>query len=240
MAEQVDRLIARARWRAAVPFVVVGAVIVIAVLLLGREVGHHIAAIQRWIAELGPTGLVVFTALLVLATSLLLPESLFGIAAGALFGLSLGFVLVLVGNVIAAAVQYALATRLLRGWIQRMLASRPQLAAIQRAVLADETRLQLLLRLTPLNPASLSYVFGAAGVRFPGFLFACIALIPHLLMEVYLGHAGKDLTRLSAGVATHSFAHHVATFGGLCVTAIVVFVVSGIARRAVDRAVGEK
>jgi uncharacterized membrane protein YdjX (TVP38/TMEM64 family) len=236
MVGPVIRLIKRAGWHATLPFVAVGVLVAILIAVLGREAWHHLAAIERWIADLGFAGRGVFVGLLVLGTSLLIPESLFGIAAGALFGVQTGFVLVLVGNVLAASVQYALARRLMRGYIQRVLSSRPQLAAVQRAVQQDEARLQLLLRLTPLNAASLSYVFGAAGVRFAGFLFACIGLIPHLLMEVYVGRAGHHLTHLGAETKVHSLTHEAVTFSGLLVSALVVFVVSRIARRAIERA----
>jgi uncharacterized membrane protein YdjX (TVP38/TMEM64 family) len=148
-------------------------------------------------------------------------------------------VTVLVANGLAAMLQYALARRLLRDRIQRLLSSRPQLAAVQRAVLQDEIRLQLLLRLTPLNAASLSYVFGTAGVRFGGFLLACVGLVPHVLMEVYLGHAGQQLTRLGGGTRPHSLLHEGVTFGGLLITAIVVFIVSRIARRTIERTIAQ-
>jgi uncharacterized membrane protein YdjX (TVP38/TMEM64 family) len=238
MPGPIDRLLRSAGKRVTLPFIAVAAVVVILIVVLGREAGHHVAEIERWIVALGPIGLAVFVGLLVLGTSVLIPESLFAIAAGAVFGVWPGFVTVLVGNMLAAILQYVLARRLLRERIQRALSSRPQLAAVQRAVLQDETRLQLLLRLTPLNAASLSYVFGAAGVRFAGFLLACVGLIPHLLMEVYLGHAGQHLTRLSGGTRPHSFTGEAVTFGGLLVAAIVVFVVSRIARKAIARTLG--
>ncbi len=241
MVDQVARLLARAGSRATLPIIAVGAVVVILLILLGREAEHHVAAIENWITDLGAAGRVVFVGLLVLGTSVLIPESLFGIAAGALFGVRSGFLIVLVGNVLAASFQYVLARRLLRGRIQNMLSSRPQLAAVQHAVLKDETRLQLLMRLTPLNPASLSYAFGAAGVRFFGFLFACIGLIPHLLMEVYLGRTGRHLTRVTGEAAPHhSLLHEALTFGGLLVSAVVVLIVSKIARNAIERVLATK
>ena len=236
MVSSVGRLLKHAGNRATLPFIAVALVVLVLIVMLGREAGHHVASIERWVVALGPTGLVVFVGLLIVGTSLLIPESLFGIAAGAVFGIWPGFAAVLVGNMLAASLQYALARRLLRDRIQKVLASRPQLAAVQRAVLQDEIRLQLLLRLTPLNPASLSYVFGVAGVRFAGFLLACVGLVPHLLMEIWLGHVGQHLTRVSTGTRSPSLAHEAVTFGGLLVTAIVVFVVSKIARRAVERA----
>src|SRR6478752_7465642 len=107
----------------------------------------HVLEIERWVVGLGPAGPAILIGLLVLGTSILIPESLFAIVAGALFGLDRGFLIVVAGNLIAASVQYGLARSFLHDRIQRMLASRPQLAAIQRAVLQDEVRLQLLLRL---------------------------------------------------------------------------------------------
>jgi uncharacterized membrane protein YdjX (TVP38/TMEM64 family) len=97
-------------------------------------------------------------------------------------------------------------------------------------------RLQFLLRLTPLNAASLTYVAGAAGVRFAGFLLAFIGLIPHLLMEVYLGYAGHQLTRLGAAAKPPSFAHEIVALSGLIVSAVVVFAISRIAHKAIERA----
>jgi uncharacterized membrane protein YdjX (TVP38/TMEM64 family) len=235
MPGPIERLFRRAGKRETLPFIVVAAIVIVLLLVLGRSAGHHLAAIERGVIALGPTGLIVFVGVLVLATSVLIPESLFGVAAGAVFGLWPGFVVVLVGNVLAAILQYVLARRLLRDRIQRVLSSRPQLAAVQRAVLQDEIHLQLLLRLTPLNSASLSYVFGAAGVRFAGFLFAIVSLTPHLLMEVYLGHVGQHLTRVSTGTRSPLLAHEAAMFGGLLITVIVVFFVSRIARRAIQR-----
>ena len=238
MAGPLDHLVRRAGKRAVLPFIAVAVVVVALIVLLGREAGHHVAAIERWIAALGPTGRVVFVGLFVVGTSVLIPESLFAIGAGAVFGLWPGLVTVFVGNALAATLQYVLARRLLRDRIQRLLSSRPQLAAAQRAVAQDEIRLQLLLRLTPLNAASLSYVFGAAGVRFAGFLFACIGLIPHVMMEVYLGHAGQQLTRIS-GRRHHSLTHIAVTFGGLLIIAIVVIIVSRIARKTIQREIAE-
>jgi uncharacterized membrane protein YdjX (TVP38/TMEM64 family) len=55
------------------------------------------------------------------------------------------------------------------------------LATITRAVKGDEFRLQMLVRLTPLNPASVNYLLGAAGVRFSGFLVACLYSGPQIL-----------------------------------------------------------
>jgi uncharacterized membrane protein YdjX (TVP38/TMEM64 family) len=222
--------------RASLPYVAAAALLLVAVLVLGHEIKHHVEAIESWVEALGPWGVVAFVALFVVGTSLLLPESVFGIAAGALFGLTSGFFVVVAANLLAAALQYALSRRLLQTRIERMLVARPALTRIRRAVLGDELRLQFLLRLAPLNPTTVSYLLGAAGVGLRGFLLACLGQAPHLLMEVYFGHAGRHVARLVGG-AHGARLHDLALLGGLAAGILGLAVVSRAAHRAVLRAV---
>jgi len=161
------------------------------------------------------------------------------IIAGALFGLYWGVAAVLAGSLLAGAMQFALSQKLLRARIQRALAARPSLVAIQRAVGRDEFRLQVLLRLTPLNPATISYLLGAAGVRFSGFMIACLALTPNLAIEVYFGHVGKHAARLVGSDARTAHLHNLAIIGGLAVCIAVMVLVSKMARKAVMQAVAQ-
>ena len=238
-SDLVRRFFTRAYSRAALPYLAVGLLLIVAIVLGGREIEHHIKAIESWIATLGPWGALAFIGLFVLLTSFLLPDTVLCIIAGALFGLGRGVGAVLVGSILAATIQFALAHQLLRARIQRRLAARPSLAAIQRAVSHDEFRLQVLLRLTPLNPATISYLLGAAGVRFSGFLIACLALTPNLAIEVYFGHVGEQAARLAGGGAKSLHLHDLAIIAGLLVCVAVIVVVSRIARKAVTQAVAE-
>jgi uncharacterized membrane protein YdjX (TVP38/TMEM64 family) len=235
----VRRFLARAYSRAVLPYLAVGLLLIAAIVVGGREIEHHITAIESWITKLGPWGLLAFVGLFVLATSFLLPDTVLCIIAGALFGLGWGVGAVLVGSILAAAIQFALAHQLLRPLIQRTLAARPSLAAIQRAVRRDEFRLQVLLRLTPLNPATINYLLGAAGVRFSGFLIACLALTPNLAIEVYFGHVGKHAARLVGSDARAVHLHDLAVIGGLAVGVAVMVLVSRMARKAVTKAVAQ-
>lgn len=236
---RVRRMFTRARLRAVLPYLAIGTLLVIAIVVVGRDVGHHINAIESWIAKLGPWGALVFVALFVVATSLLAPDTVLGIIAGALFGMVWGVAAVLAGSFIAAALQFALSRHLLRARIERMLRARPSLMAIQRAVTRDEFRLQVLLRLTPLNPATVSYLLGAAGVRFVGFLIACLALAPHLIIEVYFGHAGKHMAQMAGGDAKAGHLHNLVIIGGAVVGVIVIVIVSRMAHKAVINAVAQ-
>ena len=238
-SDMVRRFFARANSRAALPYLAVGLLLIVAIVVGGREIEHHIKAIESCITKLGPWGVLGFVGLFALATSLLLPDTVLCIIAGALFGLGWGIGAVLAGSLLAAGIQFALAHQFLRAQIQRTLAARSSLAAIQRAVSRDEFRLQVLLRLTPLNPATISYLLGAAGVRFSGFLIACLALTPNLVVEVYFGYVGKHAARLAGSDAGTAHLHDLAIIGGLAVCALVVVFVSRMARKAVTQAVAE-
>ena len=239
LIDRVRRLMARAYSRAALPYLAAGLLLIFAIVAGGREIGHHINAIESWITELGPWGVLAFIGLFTLATSFLLPDTVLCIIAGALFGLYWGVAAVLAGSVLAGAMQFALAHKLLRARIQRTLAAKPSLAAIQRAVRRDEFRLQVLLRLTPLNPATITYLLGAAGVRFSGFLIACLALTPNLAIEVYFGHVGNHAALLAGSDARTAHLHDLAIISGLAVCIAVMVLVSRLARKAVMQAVAE-
>ncbi|QDU65323.1 TVP38/TMEM64 family protein [Engelhardtia mirabilis] len=204
----------------------------------GSEVSHHLDQLETWIAGLGATGPALFVLLFVVGSTLLVPESVLCLVGGALFGVGEGFAAALTGSLLANTLQYFLARHLLQGPIERLVLARPKAAAIRRALGHDELRLQVLLRLAPLNPALVSYLLGAAGVAIRGFIVACLALIPHLALELWLGAAGVRLARMAGGGSAGRTRDLLVALGALAaIAAVVVF--SRIARRAVQRALDD-
>lgn len=238
-SDNLERLLAGGRWRRAAVFVGAGLVLIVAIAVAGEDISHHVEAIESRIARLGPWGVVAFIGLYVIATSFLLPESALSIIAGAMFGLTLGFVAVVVGSLLSAALQYGLSRRLLCVHVQQVLDTKPALAAIQRAVHRNELKLQLLVRMTPLNPAVVSYLFGASGVRFAGFLLACLGFIPHLFLEAYFGYAGRHVAHMASGTVHGGHFHDVVVIGGLVAVLIVMIILSRTAHKALSEAVSE-
>jgi uncharacterized membrane protein YdjX (TVP38/TMEM64 family) len=237
--DRLQRFPARFNYRPMLPYLGMGVLLVIAIVVVGRQIVHHIDAIELWIANLGHWSMLAFIGCFVLATSLLVPETVIAIIAGALFGLSWGFAAVGIGSLIASALQFMLARHILRAPIQRFVGARPTLALIQRAIQRDAFRLQVLVRLTPLNPATISYMLGAVGVRFPGYLLASLALAPHWFIEVYFGDAGKHIARMAGRHTPAVYLHDLAVIGGLVATIIVMVLVSRAARKAVMDAVAK-
>lgn len=235
----VRQLLSSAAVRRSLMYVATGLLAAVAVLVLGEEVKWHIDSIEAWILHLGRWGVVAFVGLFVVATSLLVPESILAIMAGALFGMKWGIFAVVAGNLLAALCQYVLGRNILRKRIERFVASKPNLTALVRAAHRNEFVLQALVRLTPMNPATMSYLFAAVGVRLPGFLLAFLALFPHLLLEVYFGYAARHAVGMTGYSSSRTIAGDLGLFGGLVVTAIVLVVVSKRAHRAVLKVVAE-
>lgn len=232
VSSRVRRFLARAYSRSSLPYLAVGLLLIVAMVSGGREIEHHINIIEAWIAQLGPWAVLAYIGVFVLATSVLLPDTVLCIIAGALFGMAWGTLAVLTGSLLAATIQFTLAHNLLRSRIQRALAEKPSLASIQRVVRHEELRLQLLLRVMPLNPATMNYLLGAAGVKFPGFLLTSLAHTPNLLIELYFGYASKHAARLVGARAHTAQLHDLVIFGGLALCLVVMVLVSRIARKA--------
>lgn len=215
------------------------AALVVALAVLGRELHAHLTAIESWIADLGAWGLIAYIVLFVALTSVFVPDTLMAIIAGALFGLAWGMVAVAAGGLLAAALQYALARRVLKGTIERAIASKPALVSIERAVRKRELYLQALVRLTPLSPAATNYVLGAAGVKFPGFVLASVFLIPAFFIETYFGYAGRHIARIAGRDEREVILHDAVVLGGFVLAAILMFIISRVARKALQEAAAE-
>jgi uncharacterized membrane protein YdjX (TVP38/TMEM64 family) len=229
-----------ASFRAIIPYFAFAAVLIVAMVILGKEVGQHLNAIEKWISDMGFIGILVYILLVVVLTSIFIPDTLFGIIAGTLFGLGLGFIAVFTGVLIGSVLQYWLSRSLLRNRIERIIASKPNLVLIQQAVSRQELRLQFLLRLTPMNPVIISYLLGAAGVRFRGFFVACFGLLPIFFVEVYFGYAGKHIVEMASRNKISDVLHDTVFIGGFIALIIVIFIISRIARKAIDTTISQK
>ncbi len=224
-----------ARSRAAIK-VVLGALLLVLAVTLGCAFGHHIPALEQWIAAQGAWGYVTFAGMVVVGTSLFVPDTVFAVAAGALFGVPGGTLVMTVACLLTAALDYAVARLFLQGAVHAWLARKPQLAAIERAVKREGLRFQFLLRLTPVNPVSVSYLLGAAGTRFDSFLAACLGLVPALFVEVYFGYVAKHVAKVSGGASEHSAVHTALTIAGLVACVAMLVYTIRLARRAIQDA----
>ena len=143
---------------------------------------------------------IVFLAQIVIAASGVLPASLLGIAAGALYGVAAGFAVAAGGTLAGAVLAFGLARSLLRPFVARLLAHRPRLSKLDTVLAADGWKLVFLLRISPVMPfAVTSYALGLSAVRFRPYLLGTIASLLPLLAFVVMGRiAGFGATRMQS------------------------------------------
>jgi uncharacterized membrane protein YdjX (TVP38/TMEM64 family) len=219
------------RWR-----ILAGAILLVAAVFLGREFGHQLPALEHWIANQGFWGWAVFILATMVCTSLFVPDTVFAVMAGVLFGVAGGTTLISVAVLLTATLNFFLARRWLFGVVRKWLEAQPRLAAIERAVQREGLRFQFLIRLTPLSPVAVSYVLGTTHTRFLPFLTACLGLIPGLFVEVYLGHVAQHVARAVGQPAVHSRSHTVITLMSLAMCLGVLAYITHLARRALAEA----
>jgi uncharacterized membrane protein YdjX (TVP38/TMEM64 family) len=151
-------------------------------------------ALQRGrgaIEGLGLRGAILYILIYVLATVLMLPGSVLTLAAGLIFGLVRGTIVVSLGSTLGAAAAFLIARHVVRARVSSALRRRPRLDAVDRAVGERGWRVVVLLRLSPLVPFNLqNYLYGITSMRFwPCILASWIAMLPGTLLYVYLGSA---------------------------------------------------
>ncbi|MEZ0333781.1 MAG: TVP38/TMEM64 family protein [Gemmatimonadales bacterium] len=229
-----------ARRLSSVARIVLVAVGITALVLVGRRLADFIPGFAAWVQGQGATGAIVFVAGYVLATVAFVPGSLLTLAAGAIFGLGQGTVLVLVAATLGASASFLIARYLARDAVERRLAGHPRFAAIDRAVGREGRRIVFLLRLSPLFPFNLlNYALGLTRVRFADFVVASVGMLPGTLLYVYYGKVIADVARLAGGTpAARGWAYYIVLALGLAATIAVALVVSRAARRALDEATG--
>jgi uncharacterized membrane protein YdjX (TVP38/TMEM64 family) len=226
-------------WKTVGIRLLVGLGVLAAVVWFGRHAVDEIKAMETWIAGHGVWGRLAFVGMIVVFTSMFVPDTVLAIAGGALFGLVWGTVLTVVGVIITAALNFLAARTLLRPRIETMLEQHPKMLAIQSAANREGLRLQLLLRLAPINPVSVSYVLGASGVRFSTFLIATAGLIPGLFVEVYFGYLASHVTKVAGNFSEHSSLHTVVTVLGLVICITLMISIMRVATKALADVEGE-
>ena len=226
----------QAHWRTIARWLLIGMGVLFLVVWFGRDAVDEIKVVETWIAGHGALGWVVFVVMIVVFTSMFVPLSMIAIAGGAMFGVVGGTVLTFAGAFFTAALNYVTASSLFRSRIETWLAGHPKLQAIQQAAKREGLRLQLLLRMSPISPVSVSYVLGASGVRFSTFLIATLGLIPAVVVNVYFGYTASHITKVAGKASEHSTLHTVATVVGLVVCVVIMIGITRIATKAIAEA----
>src|ERR1051326_5131505 len=102
------------------------------------------------LTHLGAWGPLLFIVIYIVAALTLAPAFLLTVAAGAIYGLWRGTILVCVGAVLGGSAVFALASPLTRTRLLRWIDRDPRVAAVRGALVGDAVWVMFLLRLSPL------------------------------------------------------------------------------------------
>ena len=216
----------------------VAALAVVAVAaFFGRQAMGELPAFTAWVKSLGLWGPVAFIGGYALAAVLLMPCFLLTFAAGALWGVRLGVLFVMLGASLGAVAAFLCGRYLVRGLVQNYVDRHPRLAAIDRAVESEGLRLVLLLRLSPVVPfILLNYVLGVSRLRLRDFVGGLIGMLPTVAMYVYTGMVAGDIASLAAGdTRPRGASYYVMVSMGLVTTILATVLVARAAARSVQR-----
>ena len=200
---------------------------------------------MEWLAQLivrigsmGPWAPVLFVVAYVLSSIFLAPVFLLTIAAGAIFGLWRGTLLVFVTKMISSSVVFGLASPLSRSRLMRWADRDPRVAAVRRAVADDGVWVMFLLRLSPVVPfVLLNYALALSGVRYRNFVIAMVGTVPTIVMYVYYGKIIGDVAKIAAGVSPpRGPEYYVLLVTGLIATVLATTSIARASKRAFDSA----
>ncbi len=199
---------------------------------------------EAFVVILGGWGPVLFVAIFLIGTSIFVPESVLAIAAGAIFGLWMGLVWVVVAGTISAVFMFILGRHFLRNRVESILNGHPKVRAIDAAASSAGFRLMLLLRLSPLSYTLLNYLLAVSRARFRPYLLACLGMFPGNFSTVYIGFAAKHASDLATRVKDadghlppgDSWVHEITLFVGLAAAILASVVVARIAMREIRKA----
>jgi uncharacterized membrane protein YdjX (TVP38/TMEM64 family) len=162
--------------------------------LFGEQWSGALLTLLERLRDLGWVGWLIFALLQALVALIgFLPASLLGLAAGAVYGVALGFGLSATGIMLGATIAFALTRSALRPAIADRLAANQRLARLDQAVGRDGWRLVLLMRVSPVMPFSLtSYALGLSAISPRDYALGTLAALPALLLYVAIGTLSRS------------------------------------------------
>ncbi len=205
-------------------------------ILLSRflPIVSFIEASQQRVMSWGAWGAVCYPLLFAACNILLLPGGILAVGGGFFFGLWWGFLIVLVGNIVATTVSFALSRWIARRWFQQKLSRNATLRALGPAVERESWKIILLSQLHPLFPTSLlNYFYGITRIPFGSYmLWASIGRAPGLFLYVYAGTLGQFAVRIMRGKSYPRVIEYWIWGGAFVTTALLLIVLGRMAHGA--------
>ena len=209
--------------------------LVTAVLLL--PIREWFMQFESYVRSLGAIGPVVVVLVYILCTVLFIPGSAITIGSGTLFGLTTGFIVVVLGANLGALCAFFLARGLLREKVATWAAANPKFRSLDQAIGRQGFKMVLLTRLSPVFPfVLLNYLLGLTAVRPAAYALAnLLGMLPATFLFVYVGAAARDAIAGQMDVSAGVY-QQILKYVGLAATVAVVVFVTRVARKALREA----
>lgn len=158
------------------------------------------AALERWVADAGAAGPILFMLIYAIGTVFFLPGSVLTLAGGAIFGPVLGTFYNLTGATLGATVAFVVARYLASDWVERKTGGR--LKQLKEGVEGEGWRFVAFVRLVPLFPFNLlNYALGLTRIKLPHYIIASyLCMLPGAIAYTYLGYAGREAVAGGGGM----------------------------------------
>ena len=219
--------------QAVVALLVVGALIYVArsAPFLGA-VEETENVVRQW----GTMSIVIYPLLVMAATVLLLPGGILSLWGGFFFGIWWGTLLVLVGNLLGAAVAFFVGNKLGRKFVRQRILRDPRWAALDGAIGKHGPRIIFYSQLNPLFPTSLfNYLYGITKVRFWECLqWVALGRLPGVFLYCYLGTLGQLGIRILRGESEPGPMEYALWGGGLLLTVGVAALLGHTATKVIE------
>ena len=194
-----------------------------------------------WVRGFGALGGLVYGLIYAGGTVLIIPGTLLTAVAGLLYGVLIGVLIVSPASVLGATLAFLLGRYVARDWVARKLQRVPKFIAIDRAIERNGFLVVLLMRLEPvfIPFALLNYGLGITRVRLRDYVLASwIGMLPATILYVYFGSIAGDVARLLHGDLENSILTRWLFWVGLTASALLLFFLFRIGRRALREQIG--
>ena len=188
--------------------------------------------VRRW----GALSIVVYPLLVMAATVLFLPGGVLSLGGGFFFGLWWGTVLVLLGNLLGAAVAFWVGQRLGRRFVREKILCDDRWAALDRAIARRGPHIIFFSQLNPLFPTSLfNYLYGITKVGFWECMkWVALGRLPGIFLYCYFGTLGQLGIRILRGESVPGPMDYILWGGGLVLTIVVAAVLGQTASKVIE------
>ena len=197
-----------------------------------------VGALQLRIAGLGALGGALYPCFYAVCNVLLLPAGVLSVGGGFFFGLWWGFVLVLAGNVLGAALAFLISRTVGRKWITRRFFRYQKWRALDKAIEREGWKIVFLSQVHPLFPTSLiNYLYGITRINFwRCMLWVLIGQAPGIFLYVYFGTLAQHGIDILQGRTHPKITEYFVWGGGLLLTLAVTLWLGRIALRLIREA----